>query len=93
MFWDFENSENLEYLKLPKETRFKREKDKKKRGSREAGVKKKREIKLQKFSSFTHAGHKIAVPAEDQFMPRGSDAHHLAAHADSLFSQVHLQNH
>ena len=31
MFWDFENSENLEYLKLPKETRFKREKDKKKK--------------------------------------------------------------
>lgn len=64
---------------------LRREKDKKKRGNREAGVKKKREIKLQRFSSFTHAGHRIAVPAEDQFMPRRSDAHHLAAHADNLF--------
>lgn len=31
MFWGFESSENLEYLKLPKETRFKREKYKKKK--------------------------------------------------------------
>lgn len=31
MFWDFENSENLEYLKLLKDTRFMREKDKKKK--------------------------------------------------------------
>lgn len=53
----------------------------------------KREIKLQKFSSLTPAGHKIAVPAEDQSMPRGLDAYHLAGHADSCLSQVDFPNH